>query len=95
MKGAAEIEGEQAAVPLQGNDCLVVHEQVRWGPFSGMELPLGLLDKPNPWSRRKQFQSSEETILFLRVQHAKSLLALKSYCFYMERFPVPGQTPLP
>lgn len=32
MKGAVEIEGEEAAaVPLQGSDHPVVHEQFRWG----------------------------------------------------------------
>lgn len=57
-----------------------------------MELLQGLLTEPNPCSGR-ELQNSEETILFLRVQHAESLLALISSCFSMERFPVPCQLP--
>lgn len=91
-----EIEGEEAAaVPLRGGDHPVVHEQFRWGPFRGMEMPQDLLGEPNPCSRREQLQSGEEMTLFLRVQHAESLPALISCCFSMETSSVPCQVPFP
>lgn len=66
-----------------------------WDPISGMELPQGLLGEPNPSSRREQLQSGEEMTLFLKVQSAKSLLALMSCCFSMEWFPVSCHVPFP
>lgn len=77
QEGAVVIEGEAAAVPLQGCDHPVVLGKFRQGgvPFSGMELLQGLLSEPNPCSRRGQLQNGEETTLFLRIQHAGSLLA--------------------
>lgn len=69
-EGAVVVEGEDAAVPLHGVD----HSTV------GVELLQGLLSEPKPYSGT-ELQNGDETILFLRVQHAESLLALITAAF--------------